>query len=234
MKHRFWIVCFPLAASLAGCLARQEKNGTGRRDSAAVTTAVGADRDAHGCIGSAGYVWSQVREECIRPFEAGIRMAPAAEPDATTAAYIVFAEDSSRAELFLPDGQKTEILDRRTLPGGGSAWNVEDDDTKNVRQADGHWVIEQRGNTIYVQDPYPINVGFDGTDGKTKKLYRIDVVFEPDLARVTLDGTAFDLTQYVTADGFGYKNDMMDLRGKGREATLTMRDGLILSLTERK
>jgi len=28
MKHRFWIVCFPLAASLAGCLARQEKNGT--------------------------------------------------------------------------------------------------------------------------------------------------------------------------------------------------------------
>ena len=67
-----------------------------------------------------------------------------------------------------------------------------------------------------------------------KKCYRIDVVFEPDLARVTLDGTVFDLTQYVTADGFGYKNDMMDLRGKGREATLTMRDGLILSLTERK
>ena len=100
--------------------------------------------------------------------------------------------------------------------------------------ADGHWVIEQRGNTIYVQDPYPINVVFDGTDGKTKKRYRIDVVFEPDLARVTLDGTVFDLTQYVTADGFGYKNDMMDLRGKGREATLTMRDGLILSLTERK
>ena len=95
-------------------------------------------------------------------------------------------------------------------------------------------VIEQRGNTIYVQDPYPINVVFDGTDGKTKKRYRIDVVFEPDLARVTLDGTVFDLTQYVTADGFGYKNDMMDLRGKGREATLTMRDGLILSLTERK
>ena len=85
-----------------------------------------------------------------------------------------------------------------------------------------------------MQDPYPINVVFDGTDGKTKKLYRIDVVFEPDLARVTLDGTVFDLTQYVTADGFGYKNDMMDLRGKGREATLTMRDGLILSLTERK
>ena len=177
MKHRFWIVCFPLAASLAGCLARQEKNGTGRRDSAAVTTAVGADRDAHGCIGSAGYVWSQVREECIRPFEAGIRMAPAAEPDATTAAYIVFAEDSSRAELFLPDGQKTEILDRRTLPGGGSAWNVEDDDTKNVRLANGRWIIEQRGKTLYEQYEAPITTLFEGTDGKSRRRFRVEVRF---------------------------------------------------------
>ena len=81
-----------------------------------------------------------------------------------------------RRNCSCPATKKTEVLDRRDLPGGGHAWNVEDDDTKNVRQADGHWVIEQRGNTIYVQDPYPINVVFDGTDGKTKKLYRIDVV----------------------------------------------------------
>lgn len=32
-------------------------------------TLVGADRDAHGCIGSAGYVWSQTLEKCIRPWE---------------------------------------------------------------------------------------------------------------------------------------------------------------------
>ena len=30
---------------------------------------VGADRDAHGCIGSAGYVWSEVYGKCIRPWE---------------------------------------------------------------------------------------------------------------------------------------------------------------------
>ena len=33
----------------------------------------GSDRDAHGCIGSAGYIWSEVRQDCIRLFEQGIR-----------------------------------------------------------------------------------------------------------------------------------------------------------------
>jgi hypothetical protein len=30
---------------------------------------VGADRDAHGCIGSAGYTWSEELGQCIRPWE---------------------------------------------------------------------------------------------------------------------------------------------------------------------
>ena len=34
---------------------------------------VGADRDGHGCIGSAGYVWSEAVQDCIRLFESGIR-----------------------------------------------------------------------------------------------------------------------------------------------------------------
>lgn len=29
---------------------------------------VGGDRDEHGCIGSAGYVWSQKENKCIRPW----------------------------------------------------------------------------------------------------------------------------------------------------------------------
>jgi len=30
---------------------------------------VGGDRDEHGCIGSAGYVWSTEKQQCIRPWE---------------------------------------------------------------------------------------------------------------------------------------------------------------------
>lgn len=33
----------------------------------------------------------------------------------------------------------------------GYAWNVEDDDTKNVRLIDGLWTISQRNKLIYSQ-----------------------------------------------------------------------------------
>ena len=42
-------------------------------------------------------------------------------------------------------------MERRSLPSGGYAWNVEDDDTKNVRLVDGLWTISQRGDLIYAQ-----------------------------------------------------------------------------------
>ena len=30
---------------------------------------VGGDKDEHGCIGSAGYLWCEEKQECIRPWE---------------------------------------------------------------------------------------------------------------------------------------------------------------------
>ena len=79
--------------------------------------------------------------------------------DKENTAYIVFASDSLQVELFFSGalvwdverGAPNEILDRRSLPGGDYAWNVEDDDTKNVRQENGKWTISQRGNLIYQQ-----------------------------------------------------------------------------------
>lgn len=110
---------------------------------------VGGDRDEHGCIASAGYVWCEVQKDCIRLFEKGIRTEAVDGNNAS--AFIVFSPDSIRAELFFSNGQANEILERRGLPSGGYVWNVEDDDTKNVRQVDGLWAISQRGNLIYAQ-----------------------------------------------------------------------------------
>lgn len=110
---------------------------------------LGADRDEHGCIGSAGYVWCEVQKDCIRLFEKGIRTE--AIDDSNVSAFIVFSPDSTRAELFFSNDQPNEILERRGLPSGGYAWNVEDDDTKNVRLEKGLWTISQRGNLIYSQ-----------------------------------------------------------------------------------
>ena len=117
-----------LGLLLAGCGPQQQKNAAQNTDSppiAATNTAgstgdtpatagtpaetaaaaqqmPGSDRDEHGCIGSAGYQWSQVQKKCIRIFEAGTRLVSATDPNATLAAYLVFGKDSLQSELFLP------------------------------------------------------------------------------------------------------------------------------------
>lgn len=111
---------------------------------------VGNDADGHGCRASAGYTWSVVRNDCIRLFESGIRLE--ATEGETGSAFIVFSTDSLQAELFFSNGDASEVLDRRSLPAGGYAWNVEDDDTKNVRLIDSAWTISQRGNVRYTQE----------------------------------------------------------------------------------
>ncbi len=74
---------------------------------------VGNDRDAHGCIGSAGYQWSALKNECIRLFESGIRLdAKAKNLDKAFSAFAVFKSDTedSKVELFIPKTKNSIIL----------------------------------------------------------------------------------------------------------------------------
>jgi len=137
----YFMLLIGVGMVLAGCGNSQNKKNE--------SPAVGSDKDEHGCIASAGYIWSEVLKDCIRLWEKGVRMESVADKENT--AYIVFAPDSLQVELFFSGDQSNEILDRRSLPGGDYAWNVEDDDTKNVRQENGKWTISQRGNLIYQQ-----------------------------------------------------------------------------------
>jgi len=86
---------------LSACMAQNNSNKE-----------AGGDRDAHGCIGSAGYQWSALKEKCIRLFEDGIRLDPKAEGlDQTTVAYIVFKsiDEDAKVELFVPT-EKSVLL----------------------------------------------------------------------------------------------------------------------------
>lgn len=114
-----------------------------------MTAVVGGDRDEHGCLGSAGYVWSEVAGDCVRLFESGVRVQSLSGGD--EAAYVVFAPDSSRVQLFFSDGRADVVLDRRALPSGGYAWNVEDDATMNVTLTQGLWTVSRRGRLLYVE-----------------------------------------------------------------------------------
>ena len=143
---------------------------------------VGNDKDEHGCIASAGYTWSEVQQNCIRLFESGIRLEAT---DGKSSAYIVFSPDSLKAELFFSNGTPNEILDRRSLPAGGYAWNIEDDDTKNIRLEDGIWTISQRQKEIYRQD----KAESDDSLGKMQTL-----TYEGELPCADCPGIRYDLT----------------------------------------
>lgn len=68
---------------------------------------VGGDSDKHGCKGSAGYTWSQLKKECVRIFEVGIALHNV-DPNAGTAAYIMFSPDKKKVEVFVDDNGTKE------------------------------------------------------------------------------------------------------------------------------
>lgn len=148
MNVKMMSVCLACAgALLAGCGNSREKNAAAETEK---TEIVGGDKDEHGCIASAGYTWSEVQKDCIRLWEKGVRLASV--DDAENTLFIVFSPDSTQVELFFSEEDApNEILDRRSLPAGGYAWNMEDDDTKNVRLENGKWTVGQRGKLIYKQ-----------------------------------------------------------------------------------
>ena len=97
---------------------------------------VGGDRDEHGCIGSAGYVWSEVKKDCIRPFEAGLKISETPKDNATYATYIVFAADSVQAELYTPESEGSILLER-----ADNQWK---NDTISVSCKNGQWSISKQ------------------------------------------------------------------------------------------
>lgn len=69
------------------------------------------------------------------------------DSQATQAGFLVFATDSSKVEVFLPDTKV--ILDRRVRPDGIAVWNVEDDDTYQVQACADSWIVSRRGRLLY-------------------------------------------------------------------------------------
>ena len=77
---------------------------------------VGADRDEHGCITSAGFSWSELQQTCVQLWEAGVRLNPVEvkEGDAVISAFVLFNKDESKAEIVLPNKEGSVILDKKS------------------------------------------------------------------------------------------------------------------------
>ncbi|MDX2070638.1 MAG: hypothetical protein SFV55_19580 [Haliscomenobacter sp.] len=139
MSSRFTLFAFFLFLFLSACNG-QKPDGT---------PTVGGDKDKHGCIGSAGYQWSELRGECIRLFEAGIRLDPQAkELNQTTSAFIVFKsmDEDAKVELFLP-GEKAMILPKVGQQDAGTWKNKK----YTVKQWRGMYSVENSKKKLLYQ-----------------------------------------------------------------------------------
>lgn len=132
-------VMFILSACNANKTKTQEENNQAQTEQ----SVPGSDQDEHGCKGSAGYIWSAVRNDCVRPFEAGVKLRDSKNADATSAAFLVFADDSAKVELFLPAAESGIILDKQA-----EAWK---NDTYRVYQKDGKWAVDEKDALIYAE-----------------------------------------------------------------------------------
>ncbi|MEI8053861.1 MAG: hypothetical protein WCH52_08960 [Bacteroidota bacterium] len=62
---------------------------------------VGNDRDVHGCIGSAGYQWSEIKKECIRPFELQNKWL---QKDSSIYCYTIISKTKDSLEIYSSKG----------------------------------------------------------------------------------------------------------------------------------
>ncbi|MCH4156367.1 MAG: hypothetical protein LKF31_08695 [Muribaculaceae bacterium] len=95
---------------------------------------VGGTKDAHGCLGAAGYTWSVVLNSCIRTFEDGVKVEDA-KCNPTLASRAVFSTDSAKVEMFLPyqDAQPILLHD-------GKKWT---DGTLTLEKVGEKWVLKR-------------------------------------------------------------------------------------------
>ena len=76
---------------------------------------VGGDRDAHGCIGSAGYSWCEVTQKCIRSWEENCTASPSGAPCKT-------ASDCPPGAARCVNGACTQYDEHGCVPDGGYVW----------------------------------------------------------------------------------------------------------------
>ncbi len=121
-------ILFALTLIIFSCKLTDQKEGDisdEKSNSITKDSTVVNDKDENGCLASAGYIWSKVNKECVKCFS-GMQLNPIDKPDnedETLSAYVLFSEDASQAEVFLPNESSSIVLTRE---GKGKPWILND------------------------------------------------------------------------------------------------------------
>ncbi len=102
-----------LLLSVFALMACNNPKSDNSQNETETTHAIGGDKDEHGCLTAAGETWSQLKQDCVRLFEIGVRLNPTnpKEDEAIISAFALFSDDKSQVELFVSDTENSIILD---------------------------------------------------------------------------------------------------------------------------
>ncbi|MBL1220459.1 hypothetical protein JET18_06395 [Chryseobacterium sp. L7] len=85
------------------------------------TPVLGGDKDVHGCRASAGYTYSQIKNDCVKVFAQKIKLKEVStDKSSTSMTAVIFSKDMKRAEIFIPDGNAKSII--LTREGKSKMW----------------------------------------------------------------------------------------------------------------
>lgn len=119
MRKLYLLAAFVLVLTSCDFILKDRKDSDGEVKTDTIV-AVGNDKDAQGCVTSAGYRWSDLKGECVRVYDVGYRLNSIEELEedgSMYSAFVLFEDEGDRAELFLPDGSKSIMLKRETKDG---------------------------------------------------------------------------------------------------------------------
>ena len=126
------------------------QEGVGQKPTAPL---VGADKDVHGCIASAGYTYSVVRQECVRVWEVGTALMPTIQiGEPVLAAYVIRSANWQHAEVFLPGQEGSFVLTLQAAPGD-STWTDTYGTWKLTYDKIQGWKLFQDGQAVYTAGP---------------------------------------------------------------------------------
>ena len=112
----------------------------------------GNDHDAHNCISSAGYMWSELKNDCVRSWEAGIQFDPSStRSDKTSIASVLFL--NGKAEVFASELKKPVVL---TAVKNGSTVFENTTEKVAILKEDGRLNLRIGGVVLYVNSGYEV------------------------------------------------------------------------------
>jgi hypothetical protein len=105
-------------------------------------------KDEHGCMGIMGMVWSDIKNNCVDLSKIATRLNPIELKDkGKDPAYLIFFEDKTKAEVYLPGNDHSVMLERKGKEGN---WTWQHDDLKLIQWKG--FVLQKKGVAIYGGD----------------------------------------------------------------------------------